>query len=756
GGNAAAQFNNRTTTTNWNSTTAGAGNGATCSFSTAVTVPTAGRIFRWSYPEVAGTTYDWSPATYLSGTTGNTVTASGVAETTTYTVVATVPGGCPQTAQVTVTVNDPISAGTISPVPASFCTGGSVTLTANPTNGVAPYTYAWTGPGGPAGTAQTQVVNTPGLWSCLITDACSGSVTVNTTVTSTTPPAVSINATAPICVGGSVTLSANVISGSVTGYLWGGAAPVGGQTGSSVTINGLTAANNGNYTLTAFDGGCASTVANYNLVVNPNPTISSTTATPNPVCEGSNSVLNVNASLPTSAYCAATTSSPCDESIGNVTFNTINNTSGCGSYSDFTAISTTVSVGTPYPITVTNGGNPYTDNLVSVWIDWNRNGIFEANEQTDLTNVGGTGSLFTGSITPPVNAFNGSTRMRVRMLYFTAPVACDATNYGEAEDYTVVITGGVTQLSYLWTGGTFLGGVNNTPNVTATSITSATPYSVQVLSGTGCTSTGNVTVNVNPLPAVPDCGGPYATLCVAGPSFQLTPGTPGGVWSGTGVTPGGLFDPAVGTQLLTYTVTESGCSNSCTVTVNVNSADTDGDNIPDCVDECPLIPGEIGDACDAGPGFILGEIDANCNCIGVPCTEDVRMQVRTDNNGSHTTFQIRESVSNLLVCSGGPFTGINNATISEDCCLPEGCFNLLVFDSFGDGILGGGYNLFEITGTQRRIIDNWYDAFGAGGFTSGSLSQINDNPGFCVPLGTDRLVVTSCDKRDWKLSPCGG
>ncbi|MFZ1695153.1 MAG: GEVED domain-containing protein, partial [Flavobacteriales bacterium] len=567
--------------------------------------PGGDRLYRFLKPEVSGTTYDWSPATYLSGTTGNTVTASGVAETTIYTVTATAPGGCPQTAQVTVTVNDPISAGTISPVPASFCTGGSVTLTATPTDGVAPYTYAWTGPGGPAGTTQNQVVNTPGLWSCLITDACSGTVTVSTNVTSTTPPAVSINATAPICEGGSVTLSANVISGSVSGYLWGGAAPVGGQTGSSVTINGLTAANNGNYTLTAFDGGCASVAANYNLSVNANPSITSTTATPNPVCEGSNSTLQVNLAAP-SAYCATSysTGTGFGDFLTSVSIpgTTLNNSTGASAAPYYTlypatgSTTATLSAGTSYTLNAIAG--TYTINDVAVWIDYNQDGVFQdpAEKLGQVDNFGAAPTVASITFTVPLTALNGSTRMRVREAdqgITNGMSACGALSFGEVEDYVVTITGGAS-LGYAWSGGTFLGGINNTQSVTATSITSATPYSVQVTSSAGCTSTGNVTVNVTPLPAAPDCGGPYATLCVAGPSFQLTPGTPGGVWSGTGVTSGGLFNPAVGTQLLTYTVTESGCSNSCTVTVNVNSADTDGDGIPDCVDECPLLFGEIG------------------------------------------------------------------------------------------------------------------------------------------------------------------
>ncbi|MBX2984279.1 MAG: T9SS type A sorting domain-containing protein [Flavobacteriales bacterium] len=45
--------------------------------------------------------------------------------------------------------------------------------------------------------------------------------------------------------------------------------------------------------------------------------------------------------------------------------------------------------------------------------------------------------------------------------------------------------------------------------------------------------------------------------------------------------------------------------------------DTDGDGIPDCIDSCPLLPGEIGDACDDGdPNTVNDAYDANCNCVG--------------------------------------------------------------------------------------------------------------------------------------------
>jgi hypothetical protein len=65
-----------------------------------------------------------------------------------------------------------------------------------------------------------------------------------------------------------------------------------------------------------------------------------------------------------------------------------------------------------------------------------------------------------------------------------------------------------------------------------------------------------------------------------------------------------------------------------------------------------------------------------------------------------------------------------------------------VFDAGGDGIVGGGYTLRTLLGAER-IIDNRNN----GAF--GSVSAVINNGGFCLPLGTDRLIFTSCDKLDW-------
>ncbi|HMC96226.1 MAG TPA: T9SS type A sorting domain-containing protein, partial [Flavobacteriales bacterium] len=231
---------------------------------------------------------------------------------------------------------------------------------------------------------------------------------------------------------------------------------------------------------------------------------------------------------------------------------------------------------------------------------------------------------------------------------------------------------------------------------------------------------------------------------------------------------GANFDPSVaniGGNLITYSFTDGNtCSNTCTFTITVNQAtawyqDSEPDGLGDLnnsvmacsqpagyvadnTDSCPTQLGVIGSACDAGPGFILGALDANCVCVGVPCTENVTMQVNTDANPQQTTWEIRSEVGAILVCSGGPYTGLPNAVITTNCCLPVGCYKLTVFDVAGDGITNGGYTL-RTTGSNKRIIDN------SGNFTTGTSSSVAGTQSFCVPIGADALIYTSCDKLDW-------
>ncbi len=114
--------------------------------------------------------------------------------------------------------------------------------------------------------------------------------------------------------------------------------------------------------------------------------------------------------------------------------------------------------GNAYTLTVNfevNGGCGY-----GVWIDYNKNNVFEANEKVSGTPVGESldfdpNSTITQSITIPTTAATGQTRMRIRIVeddnfsetngYATLPCnasasSTDVMDWGETEDYTINIT----------------------------------------------------------------------------------------------------------------------------------------------------------------------------------------------------------------------------------------------------------------------------------------------------------------------------
>ena len=212
----------------------------------------------------------------------------------------------------------------------------------------------------------------------------------------------------------------------------------------------------------------------------------------------------------------------------------------------------------------------------------------------------------------------------------------------------------------------------------------------------------------------------------------------------------GGYGPASGTD--PYTKVIYGLIDPREICVADPLADLGGDAV-----DCLGVPGGNdlpGTPCDDGDSGTTDDTwTAECDCAGTPvvaCTTDLDFVYQAD--GAHSlTWTIHEQGTNTPVQSGG---GMLVGNGSEQTCVPDGCYYLVVTDGGGDGIVGGGY-LLKVN-SAARLIDNLYGAFGEGGFTSGSTSQIDGNEGFCIPVGTDRLIFTSCDKRDWRLSPCGG
>ena len=144
-------------------------------------------------------------------------------------------------------------------------------------------------------------------------------------------------------------------------------------------------------------------------------------------------------------YCIAKGTCTSYEWISKVQVGSINNTSGNnGGYGNYTQMSTNLTKGTNYPITLTPGFGSYGSDYEQwkVWIDYNKDGDFY--DSNEVVAYGGSYSTLYRNFTVPTTAALGATRMRVAMRYNCVPSACGTYQYGEVEDYTVniVATGG--------------------------------------------------------------------------------------------------------------------------------------------------------------------------------------------------------------------------------------------------------------------------------------------------------------------------
>lgn len=144
--------------------------------------------------------------------------------------------------------------------PTTFCTGGSVTLTANSGS-----SYLWS-PGGQ--TTQSITVSAAGSYSVKVTNsagvqATSTPVVVAITTTGATPTVTASGPTS-FCPGGSVTLTAT----SAGSYLWSNGA----------TTQSITVSTTGNYSVTTTTGGCSGTSAVTAVNANSAPTTPTITA----------------------------------------------------------------------------------------------------------------------------------------------------------------------------------------------------------------------------------------------------------------------------------------------------------------------------------------------------------------------------------------------------------------------------------------------------------------------------------------------
>ncbi len=476
-------------------------------------------------------TYTWTPAAGLNNPNiANPIATPTVS--TTYIVTATDQNtGC--SAADSVIIN--VLPAPVAPVAtnSSHCGNKVPTGYVNTVPGATAYYWFDAAVGGNILQAapDTTYLSAIGTTTTLYVSSFDGScLSPRTPLTVTVTPAPTVEASASdssLCEGANtITLTATSTNLSYT-YSWtvntGGALV--STTGDVVTATPSTAGVY-SYIVAATDGLCDNldTVV---VTVSANPSIIASSVSDANLCIGGTSSLSVTA-LPSSlgtfppaptTYLGSNATSTADEDLGNVTFHTLNNTTTCAQtggvgsilnqYSNYTAI--------PGPIVVTGGTYNYSvsaitcggnfTNKMAIFIDWNRDGDFnDANENPVQTPTAVGPNTQTGTITVPLTASVGATRMRVINVETTGVIAPTGTyTWGETEDYTINVAG-IFPLTYSWTPAANM----STPNAASTVFTVSTSGSIAVAAVitdtlVGCSTTFNTTIEVGVTAPTPSC-----------------------------------------------------------------------------------------------------------------------------------------------------------------------------------------------------------------------------------------------------------
>jgi gliding motility-associated-like protein len=429
----------------------------------------------------------------------------------------------------------------------TFCSGGSVTLTAP-----AGMTYAWS-TGEPT---QAITVSTAGSYSVTVTNSnfCSAtSAPVSVTVNAL--PAVSIAhiGATTFCAGGSVSLIAPL--NSTYTYSWNNSS----NAIAGASNNTYVASATGSYTLTVTDAnGCTATSSAIPVTVNALPVVTATANGATTFCDGGSVTLSATGAATYVWSNGATTpsitvSSSDDYSVTGTTVE------GCSSVSNaitvvvnalptasITSTGSSVCLGSTVTLTAA-GGATYS---------W-------SNGSTNATINVTAANTYTVTVT---SAAGCSSTASETVVFNTNPAVVISAN-----GPTVFCTGGSLTLTatggsnYVWSNG---------DQGASTTVHQSGNYYVIATNAAGCTtqsSVVNVTVNNNPTVAAIT----GANAVCEGGSVHLTSATQGGVWSaannfiatidGAGYVTG----LNAGSTTITYTVTSNGCTASTSAQVSV-------------------------------------------------------------------------------------------------------------------------------------------------------------------------------------------
>jgi len=492
--------------------------------------------------DISNYTWQWNPGAVNSNTAIVTaLNTSTIVANQIYTATATNSvTGCSNTATVSLVVN-PLPSAPLT-FDASQCgIGISTASVSGSTN------YNWYSTPTSTSIIQTgsssnftNAISSTTSWYVSAFDGlCESAPRVILTGTVTTPPVLSVNTpTGTICANSIYSLTVSSPIANFSSYVWSpitnlytdAAATVSYTGGSAQTLYYYsTTGGASNYTVSSTNTltGC-SNAATFSL----NTELPTLTASANPTVICSGAPVNLNGvsyvlgpqTVPT-GYCTPTNSgSAC---INLVSINQLLRNSACeaGNYVDVLPSITTTNLnpGSSYTFSITSNGPA----IVSVWFDWNRNGVFEPSEWYQPYTNAAAGSVV---VTVPSNANFGLTKMRVRSRLNGningSGDACLNMGSGETEDYTINIMNDVTSnYSWQWNPGAINSNTAIVNPVNAGSAPTTQIYTLAITNPTtGCSATATVGILVNPIPATPvasnsvQCGSGIPTASVSGPT----------------------------------------------------------------------------------------------------------------------------------------------------------------------------------------------------------------------------------------------
>ena len=291
----------------------------------------------------------------------------------------------------------------------------------------------------------------------------------------------------------------------------------------SYTWGGTTYTSSGTYNKIFLVSNSCDSLAQLNLTINQPPTYDVVRGSTS-VCAGSGTTMTIS-NAPQLSYCTPTTtgSAANNDFINWVNLGGINKFSGDGPgvYNYYSTEFANMTAGSNQSYTMAFGGSNAMGS--AIWIDYNQDGDFsDAGEY-----VASSGSSIFGpssSFTVPANAPNGHTRMRIACRRGASPAAnqsCGGFDFGEFEDYNVVISGGAAAPnSFTWSPATFLNGTTG-HTLTASNMTATTTYTITGTDQNGCSASVTRTVVVNPLPATPVITSASNNIC-GGTTMQLS------------------------------------------------------------------------------------------------------------------------------------------------------------------------------------------------------------------------------------------